>query len=290
MVFFVGYFAIGQTEGDLQLLRLQNTLLGVGVAFAMLGIGLGVVHWAKTLMPDHEMVEDRKPLRKEADREEAAQIVNDVIEESQIKRRPLLRNTLIGAALLAPLPFIVTLRDLDRSDDFGVERMRHSMWDEGVYLVRDPSGTRIRASDLTVGSAMHVIPENLRTISSHGERLSEKAKAVTLVMRLNPEDIETVSPGREDWSYDASSPAPRSAPMWAARWPSTSGTPITCCAPATSPPSTPPTSSRWSSGRPAVRCRSCPSLWTTRLPRRTQRLHRTHRPDLLGARHDRPGG
>lgn len=202
VVFFVGYFAIGQTEGDLQLLRLQNTLLGLGVAFAMLGIGLGVVHWAKTLMPDHEMVEDRKPLRKEADREEAAQIINDVAEESQIKRRPLLRNTMIGAALLAPLPFIVTLRDLDRSDDFGVERMRHSLWDEGVHLVRDPSGTRIRASDLTIGAAMHVIPENLRTISSHGERLAEKAKAVTLVMRLNPEDIESVTPGREDWTYD----------------------------------------------------------------------------------------
>ncbi|MDR8018668.1 cytochrome bc1 complex Rieske iron-sulfur subunit [Nesterenkonia aerolata] len=201
VIFFVGYFTIELSE-DLHMLRLQNTLLGVGVAFAMLGIGLGVVHWAKTLMPDHEMVEDRKPLRKEAERAEAEKIVGDVLEESGIKRRPLIRNTLIGAMVLAPLPGVLVLRDLDQSDDFGVERLRHSLWDEGVRLVRDPTGTPIRAADLTVGSAMHVVPENLRDVPGHGDRLSEKAKAVVLLMRMNPQDFETVSRGREDWTYD----------------------------------------------------------------------------------------
>ncbi|WP_044493430.1 hypothetical protein, partial [Nesterenkonia massiliensis] len=183
VVFFIGYFVVGVTEGDLHLLRLQNTLLGLGSAFAMLGIGLGVVHWAKTLMPDHEVVEDRKPLRAEADREEAQKILTEVVDETQIARRPLLRNTLIGAALLAPLPAVIMFRDLDRSENFGVERMRHTLWEEGVRLVRDPTGTPIRAADLTIGSAMHVIPENLREIQSHGQRLSEKAKAVVLLMR-----------------------------------------------------------------------------------------------------------
>ncbi|GAB3188971.1 cytochrome bc1 complex Rieske iron-sulfur subunit [Nesterenkonia suensis] len=201
VIFFIGYFAVELSE-DLHALRLQNTLLGVGVGFAMLGLGLGVVHWAKTLMPDHELVEARKPLRKEEDREEAEQIIDDVLEESGIKRRPLIRNTLIGAALLAPLPFILTLRDLDRSEDFGVERMRHSLWDEGVRLVRDPTGTPIRAADITIGSAMHVIPENLREVSGHADRLSEKAKSVVLVVRMNPEDIQQVTPGREDWTHD----------------------------------------------------------------------------------------
>ncbi|GAA4832144.1 ubiquinol-cytochrome c reductase iron-sulfur subunit [Garicola koreensis] len=199
---FIGYFVVGQTEGNLGDLRLQNTLLGVGTALAMLGIGLGVVHWAKTLMPDHEIVEDRKPLRTEEDRAEAEQIVTEVIDETQIKRRPLLRNTLIAAALIAPLPAVVMFRDLDRSDDFGPERMRHTLWDEGVRLVRDPTGTPIRASDLTIGSAMHVIPENLPEISSHGERIAEKAKAVVLLMRMNPDDFEHTSPGRENWTHE----------------------------------------------------------------------------------------
>ncbi|GAA1804184.1 cytochrome bc1 complex Rieske iron-sulfur subunit [Nesterenkonia flava] len=202
VVTFVGYFAIGQTDGDLHLLRLQNTLLGVGTALAMLGIGLGIVHWAKTLMPDHEIVEDRKPLRQEVHREEAQKIVTEVLDESQIARRPLLRNTLIGAALLAPLPAVAFFRDLDRSEDFGVERMRHTLWAPGVRLVRDPTGTPIRAADLTIGSAMHVIPENLREITYHGERLAEKAKSVVLLMRMNPNEFRNTIPGREDWTVD----------------------------------------------------------------------------------------
>ncbi|WP_120004794.1 ubiquinol-cytochrome c reductase iron-sulfur subunit [Nesterenkonia muleiensis] len=208
VIFFVGYFAVARMDQfddyfeGMTALRVQNTLLGVGSALAMLGIGLGVVHWARTLMPDHEIVEDRKPLRKEADRAEAEQIVTDVIDETQIKRRPLLRNTLIAAALLAPLPAVVLFRDLDTSEDFGVERLRHSLWAEGVRLVRDPTGTPIRAADITIGSAMHVIPENLREISGHGERLSEKAKSVVLLMRMNPDDFNEQIPGREDWTHE----------------------------------------------------------------------------------------
>lgn len=202
ITFFVGYFYFGTTEGDLHALRNQNLMLGLGSAFAMLGIGTGVVHWAKTLMPDHEVVEDRKPLRTEEDRAEAEQMLNEIVDETQIKRRPLLRNTLIGAALIAPLPAVVLFRDLDSSEDFGVERLRHTLWEENVRLVRDPTGTPIKASDLTVGSAMHVIPETLRDVHPHGKLMSEKAKSVVLLMRMHPDEIETVSPGRENWTHE----------------------------------------------------------------------------------------
>ena len=100
LLFFFGYFFIplDQTIGTL---RLQNLLLGLGTAFAMLGIGVGIVHWAKTLMPDHEIAEDRHEIRPEADRADAEKIVGDILEESGIKRRPLIRNTLLGAGVLA---------------------------------------------------------------------------------------------------------------------------------------------------------------------------------------------
>lgn len=196
IIFFFGFFATSnETIGEL---RIQNLFIGLGTAFAMLGIGTGVVHWARTLMPDHEMIEDRGEIRTEADRVVAEEMIEDIIEESGIKRRPLLRNTLIAALAVAPLPGIFILRDLDNSDDFGVERLRHTMWDTGVRLVRDPVGTPIKASDITIGSAVHVIPEGLNELE-HG-KLNEKAKAVVLVMRLNPDQME-ISPGREDWHY-----------------------------------------------------------------------------------------
>lgn len=193
-VFFFGYFGI-DIDNDVAALRLQNLLLGLGTAFAMLGIGIGIVHWAKTLMPDHEVVESRKPITKEADRADAEKIVGDILEESGIKRRPLIRNTLLGAMILAPLPAIAIFRDLGPLPG---DKLTHTMWDEGVRLTLDPSGAPIRASDVTIGSAVHVIPEGLNEAE---HKLEEKAKAVVLLMRLNPEDLDP-SEGREDWGYE----------------------------------------------------------------------------------------
>ncbi|PPB49930.1 ubiquinol-cytochrome C reductase [Arthrobacter pityocampae] len=194
LLFFAGYFFV-ELDQTIARLRLQNLLLGLGTAFAMLGIGVGIVHWAKTLMPDHEVTESRHEIRPEQDRRDAEKIVNDILDESGIKRRPLIRNTLLGAALLAPLPAIAIFRDLGPLPG---DVLRQTMWDTGVRLTRDPSGTPIRASDVTIGSAFHVIPEGLNEAE---HKLEEKAKAVVLLMRLDPEELNP-SPGREDWAYD----------------------------------------------------------------------------------------
>ncbi|MCO1340077.1 ubiquinol-cytochrome C reductase [Kocuria polaris] len=200
VLFFVGYFAVGHPESIAEI-RLQNMLLGVGTAFAMLGIGVGIVHWARTLMPDHEIAESRHEVRTEEDRQDAEAIINTIVDESGINRRPLIRNTLIGALALAPLPGVFILRDLDLTKESAgqiVDRLRHTMWDKGVRLTRDPSGTPIKASDVQIGSAFHVIPEGL---SDTEDPLNEKAKAVVLLMRLDPESL-SVSPEREDWHYN----------------------------------------------------------------------------------------
>ncbi|MCQ1950258.1 MULTISPECIES: ubiquinol-cytochrome c reductase iron-sulfur subunit [Arthrobacter] len=196
IVFFIGYFSIHLDDASIAELRLQNILLGLGTAFAMLGIGVGIVHWAKTLMPDHEITEERHEIRPEEDRVIAEKMVGDIIEETGIKRRPLIRNTLLGAMVLAPLPAIAVFRDLGPLPG---NTLRHTMWKEGTRLVRDPSGTPIKASDVTLGSAFHVIPDGLNDLHEH--KLEEKAKAVVLLMRLNPEDLNP-SPGREDWAVD----------------------------------------------------------------------------------------
>ncbi len=68
-----------------------------------------------------------------------------------------------------------------------------------VRLTRDPNGTPIKASEVTIGSAFHVIPENLLEIEEG--MLDEKAKAAVLLMRLNPADLKE-SADRAGWSYD----------------------------------------------------------------------------------------
>jgi ubiquinol-cytochrome c reductase iron-sulfur subunit len=201
VIFLVSYFAIDlHTDGSIATIRNQNLLLGLGTAFAMLGIGTGIVHWAKALMPDHEVSEERHAIRTEEDRQAAVRIVDDIVEETGIKRRPLIRNTLLGAVALAPLPALAVFGDLGPRPD---DKLAHTMWapQDGKLkrLTRDPDGTPIKASDVTIGSAFHVIPEGLNDLQEG--KLNAKAKAVVLLMRLNPEDL-TISKGRETWSYN----------------------------------------------------------------------------------------
>ncbi len=75
------------------------------------------------------------------------------------------------------------------------------MWKEGTRLARDPEGTPIRVADVTLGSAMHVIPEDLAALGHSEGYLEQKAKAIVLLMRLLPEDL-IEAPEKADWSYD----------------------------------------------------------------------------------------
>ncbi|MGV8968908.1 MAG: Rieske 2Fe-2S domain-containing protein [Microbacteriaceae bacterium] len=194
----VFYIAFPIVPGELDTVRLSTLLLGLAISLGLLGIGIGAVHWAKSLMPDTERVEQRHLTRgTEETRAGAAEVFRLGNEESGFGRRALIRNTLIGALVVTPLPALALFRDLAPAEEPNA-LLKHTMWDTNVRLTRDPSGTPIKASDVTYGSAFHVIPEGLID-SEH--RLEEKAKAAVLLMRLRPEDLNEAE-DRKDWSYD----------------------------------------------------------------------------------------
>ncbi|MGC4174162.1 cytochrome bc1 complex Rieske iron-sulfur subunit [Demequina sp.] len=196
----VVYFVQDQTE-EIASIRLVNILLGVSLCFAMLGIGLGAIHWARTLMRDHEMVEERHALRtSDESREAAIQNLKDGAEDSGLttNRRTLLKGSLITAVAIAPLAVLVPQIG-NMGGDWNVSKFRHTMWAKGTRLARDPDGTPIKAADVTIGSVFHVIPEGLNELE-HG-KLEEKAKAVVLLIRMDPRDLN-IQEGRESWSFD----------------------------------------------------------------------------------------
>ncbi|HLP22780.1 MAG TPA: Rieske 2Fe-2S domain-containing protein [Microbacteriaceae bacterium] len=181
--------------------RLNNMFIGIGSALALLGIGIGAVHWGKALMADKEGIDLRHPTRgTDETRATAVEVFQLADEESGFSRRTLVRNGLIGALVAFPLPAIVLFRGLAPQDQDPVKNLSHSMWKKGVRLTLDPSGTPVKASDVTLGSAFHIIPEGLADLP-HGKMLDEKARASVLLMRLDPSELK-VSADRKDWAYD----------------------------------------------------------------------------------------
>jgi ubiquinol-cytochrome c reductase iron-sulfur subunit len=193
------YMAFPIEDGDISAIRLNTLFIGIGSALALFGIGLGAVHWGKALMYDKEGIDERHPVQgSEATRERAVEIFHEADQESGFGRRTLIRNSLIGAIIAFPLPGLVLFRGLGPQDQDPVELLSHTMWKKGDRLTLDPTGIPVKASDVTIGSVFHIIPEGL---NEREDLLEQKAKAAVLLMRLNPDDLN-ISPGREGWSYD----------------------------------------------------------------------------------------
>ncbi|WP_108252268.1 cytochrome bc1 complex Rieske iron-sulfur subunit [Planctomonas deserti] len=194
------YFGFPIEENNIASTRMNNLMIGIGISLALLAIGIAAVHWGKALMPEEEMIDHRHPvIGSPATRARAVEIFDQANKESGLGRRSLLRNSLIGALVAFPLPAIVLFRDLyPGNQEDPVSALSHTMWKEGVRLTRDPSGTPIRASEVTLGSAFHVIPEGLDESEHY---LEEKAKAAVLLMRLRPDELNEIEE-RKSWSYD----------------------------------------------------------------------------------------
>jgi ubiquinol-cytochrome c reductase iron-sulfur subunit len=195
-ILFVVAYLTTDLDGDFATLQRSTILLGLGLGLAIFAIGIGAVHWARTLMPDHEQVEERHDIRgTDEDRARAAAILDDGLEESGFGRRKLIRNSLFGAAALAPVPAVLALGDLGPLPG---RAPYESLWRDGVRLTRDPDERPLRAEDITLGSVFHVVPEGL---SESEHPLEEKAKAAVLLVRIEPGQVQ-VSPERVGWDVD----------------------------------------------------------------------------------------
>jgi ubiquinol-cytochrome c reductase iron-sulfur subunit len=189
------YFNFPLSE-DLSSVRLNTLYLGVGMTLGLMGIGIGAVHWAKTLMPDNEVSEERHLVRGSDEKRAAAiEILAAANQESGFTRRKLIRRTLYGSLALFPFPGIILLADLGPNPG---DSLRHTYWKKGTRLAKDPTGIEIKASDVTIGSVFQVIPAGLNP--TQHDYLEEKAKAAVLLVRVDPSELKETDE-RKSWSY-----------------------------------------------------------------------------------------
>lgn len=207
------YFQVGDNFDTILGFGASTLTLGLSLGGAMLFIGVGLIHWARKLMSDHEIVELRHPARSsDEDREEAVRVLAQGAEESGITRRPLIRNSLLGAMGVLLLPAVVPLRDLgptpgevEEDADYPGAGLEKTVWTRGMRVVRDVVGTPIRPSDLEIGDLVNAEPAAIFDGGEDGgpmegaELQIAKSKGAVVLVRLEPEANKPAE-GREDWA------------------------------------------------------------------------------------------
>ncbi|KRF17942.1 ubiquinol-cytochrome C reductase [Nocardioides sp. Soil797] len=218
VLFCVAYFTLDiKDETDTFIgLGASNVALGATLGLALMFIGIGIIHWARKLMGDVEISEQRHPAASsEEDREATLAALSAGLEESGIGRRPLIRNTMIGALGFVGLPLIVGLRDLGPLPGKKLER---TVWKKDTRIVRDVTGTPVRPEQLEVGDLMNAQPEGL--VTPHSEEIEkeghsrgveylegvdlqvEKSKSSVILLRMEPKDQTFSKRSPENWSVN----------------------------------------------------------------------------------------
>jgi len=179
----------------------QHVGLGLTGGLALLLIGIGAIQWARKIMSDHELVEQRHGATSSP---EDVQAIRNILEagvaESKVTRRKVLGRSLLGALAALLLPVVVSFSDLG---PWPTKRRRaatieKTIWAEGVRLVHDITNEPIRAADIEIGQLVNGQPENLHDL--HGtEHQQAKAKASIIVVRMDPNTIQ-IPESRQDWA------------------------------------------------------------------------------------------
>ena len=207
ILFVVAYFAIPTNEfvqlGPVGTFQLSNLVLGLTFGLAVLLIGLGAIQWAKKLMPDVEVVQERHEMASpESADHEALDAYTRGKTESGFAQYKMIRRTLIGAMALFPIPLVVILRDLwvtPPGSPGPATILSHTLWRKGSRIVVDGTYQPLKASDLPVGGMISAVPADLPAVEDATGNLDARGKAAIVVVRMAPNEI--VSQQGTNWDY-----------------------------------------------------------------------------------------
>jgi ubiquinol-cytochrome c reductase iron-sulfur subunit len=171
---------------------LFTPLLGLCMGLAMALVGVGLVLFTKKLLPHETAVQDKHD-GSHFDRVTAGATLVGGFHNSGLARRKLITRSLgfmaggLGLMLIMPLGGLI--KNPNKGNPLGTTE-----WAKGVRLVRN-DGTPIRPGDQQPGSLETVFPA-----VPGGNR---QADAATMLIRLRPEQVQSLTPrrGQADFAY-----------------------------------------------------------------------------------------
>ncbi|MBH1933600.1 Rieske 2Fe-2S domain-containing protein [Streptomyces sp. AV19] len=174
-----------------------NITLGLTLGVALFCLGAAAIHWARTLMSDVEMIDERHPV--ETSPEIRAKVLADFKEgaaETGLGRRKLIRKTMLGALTMIPLSGVVLLGGLTKTAPG--TKLRKTAWSKGKTLINQNTLQPLRPEDIEVGSLTFAMPKGMK--EEDHDFQNQIAKAAVMLVRLRPEDIKDKK--QLDWSAD----------------------------------------------------------------------------------------
>jgi ubiquinol-cytochrome c reductase iron-sulfur subunit len=183
----------------------SQVALGFTLAAAIFLIGAGAIQWAKKLMPDVEVVQQRHDQASPASAgREAAANYERGKDESGFARYKMIRRTLIGALVLFPIPLVVMLKDLwvptkAEEGKSPADILSTTMWTADMRIVSDGTYAPVRPEDLPVGGLISGVPADLVEVEEIEGNLNARGKAAIILVRMQPDEIR--SQQGDGWDY-----------------------------------------------------------------------------------------
>ena len=209
VLFVVAYIGIDpSTEVYIPVFGLTSALniaLGLTLGLAIFLIGAGAIQWAKKLMPDVEVVQQRHDqLSPDSDTQEAAANYERGKEESGFARFRMLRRTLIGALIVFPIPLVIMLKDLwvptpEEEGKSPADILSTTLWTADMRIVSDGTYKPVRPEDLPVGGLISAVPADLQEVEELQGNLNARGKAAIILVRMEPDEIRAQQ--GDGWDY-----------------------------------------------------------------------------------------
>ncbi len=194
--FIVAFIALPYTwhlPGTPQNFRFYTPALGGLLAIMLLFLGIGLVLWAKWLMPEEEVIQDRHDTPStEEDKvmTEATLLVG--LEDTGLPRRSLiLRSLLLAGGAMATVPLVALVGALIKKPG---TQLLHTLYKPNKKLFPASNGMvpivysdfrRVSPDDMEPGAIATVFP-GVRELTATGTDGVTDASSPTLIIRLRP--------------------------------------------------------------------------------------------------------
>jgi ubiquinol-cytochrome c reductase iron-sulfur subunit len=214
---FIVYFIAGKWEwhlpGTSQTFALYTPILGATLAIMLIFMGVGLVLWAKWLMPEEETVQDRhdEPSTEEDKLMTEATLLSGLEDTGLPRRGLLLRSMLFAGGAFATVPLIALVGGMIKKPG---DKLFHTLFKPDPALFPKSNGLvplvysdwrQVSTDDLEPGGIATVFP-GVRTETPEGYDGITDASSPTLLIRLRPGQTVKPRKGQAHFGWPANGP------------------------------------------------------------------------------------